>query len=42
MGINGAEIALNYVQGREFVVPLRFVAGYNLDHIIKLSLTMMT
>ena len=36
MGINNAEIALNYVQGGASTVPLRFVAGYNLDHVIKI------
>ena len=37
MGINSAEIALNYVQGGASTVPLRFVAGYNLDYVITIG-----
>lgn len=34
IGINSAEIALNYAQGNP-IPPIRFVAGYNLKHVIK-------
>lgn len=38
MGINGAEIALNYVQGGgASIVPLRFVAGFNLDYVYRIE-----
>jgi len=37
VGLNSAEIALNYAQGGTSSTPIRFIAGYNLDYVIKIE-----